>query len=186
MYNNLINQLNRQSDDPNPNFPNQTLQPEVQSQPINHFQSFQTQFQRPAPMMQSFPQTQSGISQSTPYQMQNPQVALQFPFLLGSVPIPDDPIQHQQMPHQSNHSSMPNTIEDLKKEIQKEQKKIEERKKTQHYLITCTQLLHNPEQLKSATKKLEQYDIYLKDMQTMLDEKIKNAISCIDLVLNEK
>lgn len=84
-------------------------------------------------------------------------------------------IHYQQM--QQQQQFMPTTVEELTKEIHKEQKRIEDLKKRQAHLLICNQLLQDPAQLKAVVKKMEQTVLYLKDMQSMVDDKVKDLVS---------
>ncbi|OHT15494.1 hypothetical protein TRFO_02802 [Tritrichomonas foetus] len=127
---------------------------------------------------------------------QNPQdvygqMLFDYPPLYQAEPPPQHILQPALPPPPPPHileidQPLPNTIKDLTREIYTVQARIEELKKRQNYLLMCNQMLQNPAQLQEEAKRLEQTVLSLKDMQTMVDEKVRNLISYLDFELNEK
>lgn len=127
-------------------------------------------------------------------QLQLHPTPISAPGPIQNIPIQND--QQQQFQFQQHQIQfqpppppqqyMPTTVEELTKEIHKEQKRIDELKKRQDHLMICNQLLQNPAQLKAVVKKMEQTVLYLKNMQSMVDDKIKDLVSYLDFVLDDK
>ena len=72
--------------------------------------------------------------------------------------------------------AMPDTIEELTNEIKRLRAEKEQKIKQQQFLIACFQLLHNPAQLSEETKRIEKAVLTVKDMQSMIDEKINGLV----------
>lgn len=162
--------------------------PHIQSSQIPQIHQPFIQFHQIPPESPIQSQPPPSIQPPTPqYQQQVPfQLQWQFHPTIPNISIQNDQQQHQQQQQlqqaqfqnqQKQPQYMPDTIEELTKEIQKEQKKIEELKKRQEHLLICHQLLQNPVQLKAVVKKMEQTVLYLKDMRSMIDDKVKDLVT---------
>ena len=168
-----------------PQIHQQFIQP-LHPQQITPANSFQSQ---PPPIQPRVPPYQQQFSLQAPFQL-HPTV-ITAPSAIPSIPIQSDQQQRQQQlqfhqhqiqfqqqqQQQQQQQYMPTTIDELTKEIYKEQKKIEELKKRQDHLLICNQLLQNPAQLNAVVKKMEQTVLYLKDMQSMIDDKVKDLVA---------
>ena len=85
-----------------------------------------------------------------------------------------------------DENSLPEDIDELTNEITNTQNRIEELKRKQNYLFRCHQLLQNPDQLEEELQKMEQIIVSLRDVQAMIDEKVKSLVSNIDYELSQK
>lgn len=71
---------------------------------------------------------------------------------------------------------MPTRFEDLNKAIEQMKKKKSDLLKRQNHLIRCQYLLQNPVMLEEEVKRVESIFLSLRDMQSMIEDKILNAI----------
>ena len=85
-----------------------------------------------------------------------------------------------------DENSLPEDIDELTNEITNTQNRIEELKRKQNYLFRCHQLLQNPDQLEEELQKMEQIIVSLRDVQAMIDEKVKSLVSNINYELSQK
>ncbi|KAH0785118.1 hypothetical protein GPJ56_011064 [Histomonas meleagridis] len=98
-------------------------------------------------------------------------------------PLTDDSIffpQNVQSLNQFHDVPIPDNIEELNHEIKQLQKKQEELLEEQAHLATCHHLLQNPALLVEEAKKLEGFVISLREMESMVEQKIENLCGFID------